>query len=73
MHSLLKNENISRRGKRIAQQQKKLLPFLPGLLLNVLEEKIFLCEIIIIIIIIKHVKTFSSGVGGSVYRKVEYF
>ena len=30
MHSLHKNENISMWGKRIAPQQKKLLPFLPG-------------------------------------------
>ena len=34
MHSLGKNENISMRGKRIAPQQKKLLPFLPGSLLK---------------------------------------
>ena len=36
MHSLRKNENISMWGKRIAPQQKKLLPFLPGSLLKVL-------------------------------------
>ena len=34
MHSLRKNENISMWGKRIAPQQKKLLPFLPGSLLK---------------------------------------
>ena len=34
MHSLRKNENIPMRGKRIAPQQKKLLPFLPGSLLK---------------------------------------
>ena len=34
MHSLRKNENISMWGKRVAPQQKKLLPFLPGSLLN---------------------------------------
>ena len=36
MHSLRKNENISMWGKRIAPQQNKLLPFLPGSLLNAL-------------------------------------
>ena len=36
MHSLSKNENISMRGKRIAPQQKKLLPLLPGSLLEAL-------------------------------------
>ena len=34
MHSLRKNENISMWGKRIAPQQNKLLPFLPGSLLK---------------------------------------
>ena len=35
MHFLRKNENISMWGKRIAPQQNKLLPFLPGSLLKV--------------------------------------
>ena len=34
MHSLRKNENISMWGKRIAPQQNKLLPFLPGSVLK---------------------------------------
>ena len=41
MHSLRKNENISMWGKRIAPQQKKLLPFLPGSLLNSLITQFF--------------------------------
>ena len=34
MHSLRRNENISMQAKRIAPQQNKLLPFLPGSLLK---------------------------------------
>ena len=51
---------------------------IPGIrtLINFLKEFLF-CEIIrrIIITIIKHLKTFSSGVGpgGALNRKVEYF
>ena len=40
MHSLRKNENISMWGKRIAPQQNKLLPFLPGSLLKKLPQNI---------------------------------